>query len=59
MAMILILPDRDMGRELFSATFRLKGIRPVFRTLTILLFPVKYICGSSNFPTFRIQSVSI
>jgi membrane protease YdiL (CAAX protease family) len=38
-AMILILPDKEMKQEFVSATFRLKGIRPVFWILTIFLFP--------------------
>jgi hypothetical protein len=37
--MILILPDKEMKQEFVSATFQMKGIRPVFWTLTIFLFP--------------------
>jgi membrane protease YdiL (CAAX protease family) len=45
--MILILPDRDMRRELFSATFQLKGIRPVFWIVTILLFPLSILAAQA------------
>jgi membrane protease YdiL (CAAX protease family) len=46
-AMILILPDREMRREFVSATFRLQGIRPIFWILTILLFPLSILAAQA------------
>jgi len=38
-AMILILPDKEMRQELFSAVFSFRGIKPFFWVLTVCLFP--------------------
>jgi len=38
--MVLILPDKEMRQELFSAVLNFKGIRPNFWILTFALFPV-------------------
>jgi membrane protease YdiL (CAAX protease family) len=45
--MILILPDREMRRELSFATFNLRGIRPVYWTLTIFLFPASILAAQA------------
>ncbi|MDR2555771.1 MAG: CPBP family intramembrane metalloprotease [Fibromonadaceae bacterium] len=39
-AMVLILPDKEMRQELLSAVFNFKGIRPIFWILTFVLFPI-------------------
>ena len=44
-AMALILPDKEMRQELFSAIFNFKGIRPVFWILTFVLFPVSILAA--------------
>ncbi|MCL2139546.1 MAG: hypothetical protein FWH41_08475 [Treponema sp.] len=46
-AMLLILPDKEMRRELFSATFNFKGIRPFFWILTFILFPVSILAAQA------------
>jgi len=46
-AMLLILPDKEMRHELFAATFRLKGIRPAFWLLTIALFPASILLAQA------------
>jgi membrane protease YdiL (CAAX protease family) len=45
--MVLILPDKDMRQELFSAVFNFKGIRPVFWMLTFLLFPTSILVAQA------------
>jgi uncharacterized protein len=39
-AMVLILPDKEMRQELLSAVFNFNGIRPIFWILTFVLFPI-------------------
>jgi hypothetical protein len=46
-AMILILPDKEMRRELFSQIFNFKGIRPVFWILSFVLFPVSILSAQA------------
>jgi membrane protease YdiL (CAAX protease family) len=46
-AMILILPDREMRRELLSATFNFKGIGAGFRILTFALFPASILVAQA------------
>ena len=46
-AMILILPDKEMRQELFSAIFSFKGISPFFWILTISLFPISIITAQA------------
>ncbi|MDR1162570.1 MAG: CPBP family intramembrane metalloprotease, partial [Candidatus Accumulibacter sp.] len=46
-AMIFILPDRVMRRELSFAIFNLKGIPPVYWALTILLFPLSILLAQA------------
>jgi uncharacterized protein len=46
-AMILILPDKEMRQELFSATFNFKGISPFFWILTIVLFPISILAAQT------------
>ncbi|ULQ58627.1 CPBP family intramembrane metalloprotease [Brucepastera parasyntrophica] len=45
--MILILPDQEMRKELFSSVFNFKGIRPVFWVLTFALFPVSILAAQA------------
>jgi len=46
-AMILILPDKDMRNEFLSATFNLKGIRPFFWILTFVMFPLSILVAQA------------
>jgi len=46
-AMILILPDKEMRQELYSAIFNFRGIRPFFWILTFLLFPVSILAAQA------------
>ncbi|MDR2303444.1 MAG: CPBP family intramembrane metalloprotease [Treponema sp.] len=46
-AMALILPDREMRRELFSQIFNFKGIRPVFRVFSFAIFPVNIVSAQA------------
>jgi len=46
-AMILILPDKEMRCELFSAVFNFRGIRPIFWILTLGLFPVSILVAQA------------
>ena len=46
-AMLLILPDKEMRQELFAATFKLKGIRPGFWLLTLFLFPLSILLAQA------------
>jgi membrane protease YdiL (CAAX protease family) len=46
-AMWLILPDKEMRQELFSATFKFSGIRPFFWILTLTLFPVSILVAQA------------
>jgi len=45
MAMILILPDKEMRRELLSQIINFKGIRLKYWTLTIALFPISILAA--------------
>ncbi|MDR2592028.1 MAG: CPBP family intramembrane metalloprotease [Chitinispirillales bacterium] len=47
MAMILILPDKEMRQELFSSIFSFKGISPFFWILTIALFPASILAAQA------------
>jgi len=44
-AMILILPDKEMRRELYTAIFHFKGIRPAYWILTLALFPLSILAA--------------
>jgi membrane protease YdiL (CAAX protease family) len=46
-AMVLILPDKEMRQELFSAIFNFKGIHPIFWILTFVLFPVSILVAQA------------
>ena len=46
-AMFLILPDKEMRKELYSATFNFKGIRPGFWILTLTLFPASILLAQA------------
>jgi membrane protease YdiL (CAAX protease family) len=46
-AMILILPDKEMRQELFSAIFHFRRIRPSFLILTFALFPVSILAAQA------------
>ena len=46
-AMILILPDKEMRRELFSSIFNFKGISPFFWVFTIALFPISILAAQA------------
>jgi membrane protease YdiL (CAAX protease family) len=46
-ALILIIPDKEMRQELFSATFKFSGIRPVFWVLTFVLFPLSILLAQA------------
>jgi membrane protease YdiL (CAAX protease family) len=46
-AMIFILPDKEMRRELSFAVFNQKGIRPVYWVLTIFLFPLSILMAQA------------
>ena len=46
-AMILILPDKDMRRELFLAVTNFKGIHPLFWILAVGLFPVSILAAQA------------
>jgi len=46
-AMILILPDKEMRRELFSSVFSFKGIRFHFWLLTFGLFPISILAAQA------------
>ena len=47
MAMILILPDKEMRQELYSATFNFRNIRLFFWILTFILFPVSILIAQA------------
>ena len=46
-AMMLILPDKNMRNELYSATFKFRGIRPGFWILTFVLFPASILLAQA------------
>ena len=46
-AIILILPDKEMRKELFSSIFNFKGISPFFWILTITLFPISILAAQA------------
>ena len=46
-AMVLILPDKEMRCELLSAVFNFKSIRPFFWILTFALFPVSILAAQA------------
>jgi membrane protease YdiL (CAAX protease family) len=46
-AMILILPDREMRRELFSQIFNFGGIRPVYWVLSFVIFPASILLAQA------------
>jgi membrane protease YdiL (CAAX protease family) len=46
-AMMLILPDREMRQELLSQIFNFRGIRPVFWVLSFVLFPVSILLAQA------------
>ena len=46
-AMILILPDKEMRQELYSATFNFRNINFGFWILTIALFPVSILIAQA------------
>jgi len=46
-AMVLILPDKEMRQELLSAVFNFKGIRPIFWILTFALFPISILVAQA------------
>jgi membrane protease YdiL (CAAX protease family) len=46
-AMRLILPDKEMRQELFSAIFNFRGIRPIFWIMTFALFPVSILAAQA------------
>jgi membrane protease YdiL (CAAX protease family) len=46
-AMILILPDKEMRQELFSQFFNFKGIRPIFWVLSFVLFPLSILAAQA------------
>ena len=46
-AMMLILPDKEMRQELYSATFKFRGIHPAFWILTLVLFPVSILVAQA------------
>jgi hypothetical protein len=46
-AMILILPDKEMRKELFSQIINFKGIRPIFWILTFALFPLSILAAQA------------
>ena len=47
LAMILILPDKDLRDELYSAVFSFKGIKPFFWVLTFVLFPLSILLAQA------------
>ena len=46
-AMILILPVKELRKELFSAVFNFKGIPPFFWILTFVLFPLSILVAQA------------
>ena len=46
-AMILILPDKEMRQELFSSIFNFKGIKPLYWVLVLALFPVSILAAQA------------
>lgn len=46
-AMILILPDREMRRELWASMLNFRGIKPRYWVLTFVLFPVSILLAQA------------
>jgi membrane protease YdiL (CAAX protease family) len=46
-AMILILPDKEMRQELLSQIFNFRGIRPVFWILSFVFFPLSILSAQA------------
>jgi membrane protease YdiL (CAAX protease family) len=47
MAMILILPDREMRQELFSQIVNFRSIRPIFWVLSFAIFPASILLAQA------------